>query len=120
MLYLFALIQTLAAIVGLTSVLRFPNRSRPRRRSRPRPLCISKGWSLRLRSSFDGRATPCDAGRAGVHLPSEPVHDMTIGPADADQAGAHAGRWVHVILSTILRLLPVRFFFSRAELHLIC
>ena len=93
----------------LVPVLRFPNRSR-RRRSRLRPLCISKGWSLRLRSSFHGHATPCDAGRAGVHLPSEPVHDMTIGPADADQAGAHAGRWVHVILSTILRLLPVRLF----------
>ena len=58
----------------LVPVLRFPNRSRPRRRSRPRPLCISKGWSLRLRSSFHGHATPCDAGRAGVHLPSEPVH----------------------------------------------
>jgi hypothetical protein len=58
----------------LVPVLRFPNRSRRRRRSRLRPLCISKGWSLRLRSSFHGHATPCDAGRAGVHLPSEPVH----------------------------------------------
>jgi hypothetical protein len=43
---------------------------------------------VRRRTSTDAFQT-CDAGRAGVQLPSEAgTPDMTIGPAAADRAGA--------------------------------
>ena len=49
------------------------------------PLIV---YTFRRRTSTEAFQT-CDAGRAGVHLPSEAgTPDMTIGRAAADRAGA--------------------------------
>src|ERR1700731_982966 len=52
------------------------------------PLIVYAFRRVRRRTSTEAFQT-CDAGRAGVHLPSEAgTPDMTIGPAAADRAGA--------------------------------
>jgi hypothetical protein len=52
------------------------------------PLIVYAFRRVRRRTSTDAFQT-CDAGRAGVHLPSEAgTPDMTIGRAAADRAGA--------------------------------
>jgi len=54
------------------------------------PLIVYGFRRVRRRTATDAFQT-CDAGRAGVQLPSEAgTPDLTIGPAAADRAGASA------------------------------